>query len=86
MAGLQTERGNSVNVGDRIILEDISGEVVCSDEETYAVKWGNHDYAMNYDRSVKWEDADDFVRIDVGTYLDDLYEKNKDNVPWKDAE
>lgn len=32
--------------------------------------------------------GDGIDRKDIGTeqYLDDLYEKNKDNIPWSDAE
>jgi hypothetical protein len=75
-----------VNVGDRIILEGISGTVLDVREETYVVEWSDGE-VMGYFKDVSWEDADDFVRIDVGTeqFLDDLYEKNKGELPWNDA-
>ena len=76
-----------MNKGDRIIMGHITGEVTACDEWRYTVRWdaGGKGREMSYLHEVTWEDADDFIRIEVGTYLDDLYEKNKGELPWNDA-
>lgn len=68
-----------MNKGDRIILENMSGEVISTGEETYTVSWDTG-HVFSYHNSVDWLQGDPFARIEKMRImtLDELSELAKD--------